>query len=127
MSNWQPTASLDMLQTRARLLSRLRAFFADKDIYEVQTPVLSHAGNTEPSIDTFVTQQNINSKLLVEPSFLNTSPEFSMKRLLAAGSGSIYQITPVFRQGEQSKKHNPGQGSFRFGKITWHKGAIPDL
>ncbi|MDH5601975.1 MAG: hypothetical protein OEY78_11815, partial [Gammaproteobacteria bacterium] len=78
MSNWQPTASLDMLQTRARLLSRLRAFFADKDIYEVQTPVLSHAGNTEPSIDTFVTQQNKNSKLPVEPSFLNTSPEFAM-------------------------------------------------
>ena len=116
MSDWQPTASLDMLQPRARLLSKLRAFFADKDIYEVQTPVLSHAGNTEPSIDSFITQQNEKSKQPVAPSFLNTSPEFAMKRLLAAGSGSIYQICPVFRQGEQSSKHNP-----EFTLLEWYR------
>ena len=116
MSNWQPTASLDMLQTRARLLSKLRAFFADNDIYEVQTPVLSHAGNTDPSIETFVTQQNEHSQNPSQPSFLNTSPEFAMKRLLAAGSGSIYQIAPVFRQGEQSKKHNP-----EFTLLEWYR------
>lgn len=116
MTSWQPTASLDMLQTRARLLSRLRAFFADKGIYEVQTPVLSHAGNTEPSINSFITQPDESSKLPAEPSFLNTSPEFAMKRLLAAGSGSIYQITPVFRQGEQSKKHNP-----EFTLLEWYR------
>lgn len=116
MSDWQPTASLDMLKTRARLLSKLRAFFADKDIYEVQTPVLSHAGNTEPSIETFVTQQNEKPKYPSEPSFLNTSPEFAMKRLLAAGSESIYQITPVFRQGEQSRKHNP-----EFTLLEWYR------
>jgi lysyl-tRNA synthetase class 2 len=113
MSDWQPTASLDMLKTKARLLSKLRAFFAEKDIFEVQTPVLSHAGNTEPSIETFVTQQNKNS---TQPSFLNTSPEFAMKRLLAAGSGSIYQITPVFRQEEQGKKHNP-----EFTLLEWYR------
>ncbi|MCW8988455.1 MAG: EF-P lysine aminoacylase EpmA [Gammaproteobacteria bacterium] len=116
MTTWQPTASLEMLQTRARLLSKLRAFFADKDIYEVQTPVLSHAGNTEPSIETFVTQQSEHLKYPLQPSFLNTSPEFAMKRLLAAGSGSIYQITPVFRQGEQSKKHNP-----EFTLLEWYR------
>jgi len=113
MSDWRPTASLDMLKTRARLFSQLRAFFAEKDIFEVQTPVLSHAGNTEPSIETFVTQQNKNS---TQPSFLNTSPEFAMKRLLAAGCGSIYQITPVFRQEEQGKKHNP-----EFTLLEWYR------
>lgn len=113
MSNWQPTASLDMLKTRARLLTKLRAFFAEKNILEVQTPVLSHAGNTEPTIETFVTQQHKNSS---QPSFLNSSPEFAMKRLLASGCGSIYQITPAFRQSEQSKKHNP-----EFTMLEWYR------
>jgi lysyl-tRNA synthetase class 2 len=112
MSDWQPTASLDMLKTRARLFSKLRDFFADKDIFEVQTPILSQAGNTEPSIETFVTAQQNNS----QPSFLNTSPEFSMKRLLASGSGSIYQITPAFRQEEQGKRHNP-----EFTLLEWYR------
>ena len=116
MTTWQPTASIEMLKTRARLLSKLRAFFAEKNIIEVQTPVLSHAGNTEPSIETFVTQQNENSKYPVQPSFLNTSPEFAMKRLLAADCGSIYQIASVFRQGEQSKKHNP-----EFTLLEWYR------
>lgn len=116
MSDWQPTASLDMLQTRARLLSRIRAFFADKDIYEVQTQVMSHSGNTEPAIESFVTQYDGNAKQLATPSFLNTSPEFAMKRLLAAGSGSIFQICPVFRQGEQGRKHNP-----EFTMLEWYR------
>ena len=110
MSDWQPTASLEMLKKRARLLSKLRAFFAEKDILEVQTPLLSQAGNTEPAIESFVTQQG-NKKL-----FLNTSPEFAMKRLLAAGCGSIYQITPAFRQEEQGKKHNP-----EFTLLEWYR------
>ena len=116
MNEWQPTASLDMLKTRARLLSKLRAFFADKDIFEVQTPILSQAGNPEPSIETFVTQQHENSKHIIQPSFLNTSPEFAMKRLLAAGCGSIYQITSAFRQDEQGKRHNP-----EFTLLEWYR------
>ncbi len=116
MSDWQPTASLEMLKTKARLLSKLRDFFAEKDILEVQTPVLSHAGNTEPSIESFVTQQHENGHQLIEPSFLNTSPEFAMKRLLAAGMGSIYQITPAFRQSEQGKRHNS-----EFTLLEWYR------
>ena len=116
MSDWQPTASLEMLKTRARLLSKLRAFFAEKNILEVQTPILSQAGNTEPSIETFVTQQHEDSKHTIQPSFLNTSPEFSMKRLVAAGCGSIYQITPAFRQDEQGKRHNP-----EFTLLEWYR------
>ena len=110
MTDWQPTASLDMLKTKARLLSKLRAFFAEKEILEVQTPVLSQAGNTEPTIESFSTkskEQNL---------FLNTSPEFAMKRLLAAGCGDIYQITPAFRQEEQGKRHNP-----EFTLLEWYR------
>ena len=110
MTSWQPTASLEMLKTKARLLSKLRAFFAEKEILEVQTPVLSQSGNTEPMIESFSTTQK------KQTSFLNTSPEFAMKRLLAAGCGSIYQITPAFRQEEQGKRHNP-----EFTLLEWYR------
>lgn len=113
MSDWQPTASLETLKTKARLLSKLRAFFADKEILEVQTPVLSQAGNTTPAIESFVTEQITP---LSPRYFLNTSPEFSMKRLIAAGYGSIYQITPSFRYAEQGSKHNP-----EFTLLEWYR------
>ena len=116
MSDWQPTASLEMLQIRARLLTKLRAFFAEKNILEVQTPILSQSGNTEPTIETFVTQQHESLDHNIQPSFLNASPEFAMKRLLAAGYGSIYQVTPAFRQDEQSKRHNP-----EFTLLEWYR------
>jgi len=116
MSDWRPTATIDMLKIKARLLSKLRSFFAEKDILEVQTPVLSQAGNTEPTIETFVTQQHEDPTHYIQPSFLNTSPEFAMKRLLAAGSGSIFQISPAFRQDEQGKKHNP-----EFTLLEWYR------
>ena len=116
MSDWQPTASLEILKTKARLLSNLRAFFAEKNILEVQTPILSQAGNTEPTIESFIIQEHENSNHIIQPSFLNTSPEFAMKRLLAAGYGSIYQITPAFRQDEQGKRHNP-----EFTLIEWYR------
>ena len=116
MTDWQPTASLEMLKIKARLLSKLRAFFDEKNILEVQTPVLSQAGNTEPTIETFIIHQFENSKHIIQPSFLNTSPEFSMKRLIAAGSGSIYQITPAFRQNEQGQRHNS-----EFTLLEWYR------
>ena len=116
MTDWQPTASLENLKIRARLLSKLRAFFADNNVLEVQTPVLSQAGNTEPTIESFIIQEHENSNHTIHPSFLNTSPEFAMKRLLAAGMGSIYQVTPAFRQDEQGKKHNP-----EFTLLEWYR------
>ena len=116
MDDWQPTASLKMLKTKARLLSKLRAFFDNENILEVQTPILSQAGNTEPTIESFVTQEHENSTHNIQPSFLNTSPEFAMKRLLAAGYGSMYQITPAFRQDEQGKRHNP-----EFTLLEWYR------
>jgi len=116
MSDWQPSASLDMLKKRARLLAKLRVFFADKDILEVQTPVLSQSGNTDPSIESFLLHEHEDAKHRIQPYFLNTSPEFAMKRMLAAGYGSMYQITPVFRQDEISPKHNP-----EFTLLEWYR------
>ena len=116
MTEWQPTASLEILKTKARLLNKLRAFFAEKDILEVQTPVLSQSGNTEPTIESFIIQEHENSNHIIQPSFLNTSPEFAMKRLVAAGYGSIYQVSPAFRQDEQGHKHNP-----EFTLVEWYR------
>ncbi len=115
MSDWQPGATLDMLKKRARLLLRLRAFFAERDVLEVQTPVLSHAGNTDPALDSFVLMPQSQGKP-ISPLFLNTSPEFAMKRLLAAGYGSMFQIGPAFRRDECGRKHNP-----EFTLLEWYR------
>lgn len=108
--DWQPTASIDNLKKRARILQQIRAFFLERDVLEVDTPALSHAGLTEPNIESFRVSNS------VDPFYLHTSPEFPMKRLLAAGSGSIYQVAKVFRQGESGRNHNP-----EFTLLEWYR------
>ncbi len=115
--SWQPAIDLSMLQLRAQLLARIRTFFADRQVLEVETPVLSHAGNPDPYIDSFschAADGNNRQRL-----FLHTSPEFAMKRLLAAGSGSIYQICKVFRREEQGSLHNP-----EFTMLEWYRSGF---
>jgi len=110
VSHWQPTASLEMLKIRARMLQGIRAFFADNNVLEVETPILSTAAITDPQLESFSTcfQQ--------QEYFLHTSPEFYMKRLLASGSGDIYQIARVFRDDELGTKHNP-----EFSMLEWYR------
>ena len=107
MTEWQPTASLERLKARARLLQDIRAYFSDRDVLEVETPLISMAGNTDPEIQSIRTDTG---------GYLRTSPEFPLKRLLAAGSGDIFELGRVFRAGESGRFHNP-----EFTMLEWYR------
>ena len=111
--NWQPAATLDMLRRRAGLLRHVRHFFEVRSVLEVETPLLCSSGITDPAIEPLRvgSGQSISS-----PRFLQTSPEYAMKRLLVAGSGPIYQVTKAFRDGEAGSRHNP-----EFTLLEWYR------
>ena len=113
---WQPTASVKNLLTRAKLLAEIRRFFTDRGLLEVETPVLSEFGVTDVHLATFSTEFispfGEQSKTL----WLSTSPEYHMKRLLAAGSGPIFQIGKVCRNEEAGNRHNP-----EFTMLEWYR------
>ena len=111
---WQPGCSVAMLQLRARMLANIRIFFANKAVLEVETPLLGHRIGTDPQLAFFSTDYCLPP--LQQQLFLQTSPEFAMKRLLAAGSGSIYQICKAFRNGESGRFHNP-----EFTLLEWYR------
>ena len=92
------------------MLQNIRAFFAQRDVLEVETPVLAKSSITDPHLQSFKT------RYLNYDYYLQTSPEFFMKRLLAFGSGDIYQVCKVFRDDEQGKNHNP-----EFSMLEWYR------
>lgn len=114
MVNWQPGASLDILRKRAELLAQLREFFAEKNILEVETPVLANAPVTDLHIQSLFSEIDLGQG--PQTYYLQTSPEFAMKRLLAAHAESIYQIGKVFRHDPVSKQHNP-----EFTLLEWYR------
>jgi elongation factor P--(R)-beta-lysine ligase len=105
---------MQLLRLRAQMLSEIRSFFANKGILEVETPLLCHGIGTDPNLNFFKFEST--ASFHSEAFFLQTSPEFSMKRLLAAGSGSIFQICKAFRQGELGGVHNP-----EFTMLEWYR------
>jgi lysyl-tRNA synthetase class 2 len=116
--NWQPTATIDTLKRRAQLLAEVRRFFAERGVLEVETPVLSQAAPTATYLDSF-TSHYLPPGSKAQTYYLQTSPEFPMKRLLAAGSGDIYQIARVFRNGELGRLHNP-----EFTLLEWYRPTL---
>ena len=107
---WQPPASLNTIQARARLYQQIRAYFADNNCLEVDTPLLSTSTNTDANIES------IRARNFGADHYLQTSPEFAMKRLLASGSGSIYQICHAFRASERGRRHQS-----EFTLLEWYR------
>ncbi len=110
MNNWRPGASFRLLQKRARMLKDIRNFFAERDIMEVETPLLSRFATTDPHLDSL--QTRFRDQCL----YLNTSPEYCMKRLLADNAVPIYQISKAFRDNESGPHHNP-----EFTMLEWYR------
>jgi lysyl-tRNA synthetase class 2 len=115
-SNWQPSAELAVLKRRAQLLADVRLFFAERHVLEVETPILSTSAPTAPYLDSFHTELRSLEGESLNTLYLQTSPEFTMKRLLAAGYGSIYQVCKVFRNGEAGGQHSP-----EFTMLEWYR------
>jgi len=109
---WQPVATQGMLRRRAQLLADTRQFFATRQVMEVETPILAHCASTEVHLESFSTAQGHTEQLL----YLQTSPEYHMKRLLAAASGPVYQISRAFRREESGRLHNP-----EFSMLEWYR------
>jgi len=108
--HWRPAASTGHLEARALLLRDIREFFSDRGVMEVETPLISMAGNTDPEIQSIRT---------ADGAYLRTSPEFALKRLLASGSGDIYELGRVFRAGEAGRTHNP-----EFTLLEWYRSGF---
>jgi lysyl-tRNA synthetase class 2 len=106
----------DALRLRARLYATLRAFFAERGVLEVETPVLSRAGNTDPNIASFSLEFSGRTDGAPRTRWLRTSPEFPLKRLLADGIGDCYELGRVFRDGEAGGRHNP-----EFTMLEWYR------
>lgn len=111
-TDWAPTCTLEALAARAELLAAVRSFFSARQVMEVQTGVLGAATVTEPAVESIA---------VPGLGYLQTSPEYQMKRLLAAGARSIYQLGPVFRAGEAGSRHNP-----EFTMLEWYRLGFDD-
>lgn len=116
MSHWQPSAAFDALRLRARLNRLIREFFHARDVLEVETPMLSQAGVTDVHIAPFSLHFSGRTEGGPATRWLRTSPEYPLKRLLAAGVGDCYELGRVFRDGEAGGRHNP-----EFTMLEWYR------
>ena len=119
--DWRPTATRQALELRAALLARARSFFAHRGVLEVDTPIVVNAPVTDAHIQSArVMLEAVHPERATPPPyFLHTSPEYAMKRLLAAGVGDIYQICHVVRALERGRLHNA-----EFTLIEWYRSGF---
>jgi lysyl-tRNA synthetase class 2 len=116
------------IRLRARLNAAIRGFFARRDVLEVETPVLSQAGNTEPNIASFSLEFSGRTNGAPRTRWLRTSPEYALKRLLAAGIGDCYELGRVFRDGEAGGRHNPEFTMLEWYRVGWdHQRLIDEV
>lgn len=113
---WQPTTSIKNLFARAHIMQQIRQFFTQRNVLEVETPMLSQATITDIHLQPFKTSWRRAPQTPEESYYLMTSPEYHMKRLLAAGSGSIFQLNRCFRNEELGRYHNP-----EFTLLEWYR------
>lgn len=113
---WKATASVENLRRRAAIYTQIRGFFAEHGIFEVETPLMTSAAVSDPYIDTIECRYHPLPGQQEQARYLQSSPEYAMKRLLASGSGAIYQICKAFRNGEYGKRHNP-----EFSMLEWYR------
>ncbi|WP_420589687.1 EF-P lysine aminoacylase EpmA [Bacterioplanoides sp.] len=116
MQDWRPGASNKLLQLRAELNRAIREFFYQRQVLEVETPLLCQAPVTDPNIEPIQAQGR----------YLHTSPEYAMKRLLCADSGDIFQIAKVFRCGEAGQRHNPEFSMLEWYRVGWNHWQLMD-
>jgi len=120
-SDWQPGAELRVLRQRAKVLQHIRHWFASQNVLEVETPQISAGATTDPHIDSFTVTpsaaiDSAEKNTTTAHRCLRTSAEFHMKRLLASGSGDIYELGKVFRVDESGRYHNP-----EFTMLEWYR------
>jgi lysyl-tRNA synthetase class 2 len=113
MSDWEPSAGIDELRARAALLAGVRAFLSSRGVLEVDTPLLGRFAITDPNIELFEVATPDGTR------FLQSSPEYAMKRLLASGCGDIFQLGKVFRSGEHGGRHNPEFVMLEWYRVGW--------
>src|SRR5882757_3567803 len=106
----------DKLMARSRILAAVRDFFGESGFVEVETPVLQVSPGLEPHLRAFGVVPHVPFEGKAQPRFLHTSPEFAMKKLLAAGLPRIWQLAHVFRDGERSATHHP-----EFSMLEWYR------
>ncbi|EMJ9776413.1 MULTISPECIES: elongation factor P--(R)-beta-lysine ligase [Morganella] len=116
IAGWQPTAPIANLLKRAKIVNEIRHFFADRGVLEVETPTMSQATVTDVHLRAFETQFTGPGAAQGITLYLMTSPEYHMKRLLAAGSGPIYQMGRSYRNEEAGRYHNP-----EFTMLEWYR------